>query len=72
MLAGFGFLYSLVGVGLGQALAAAEAGETVTLGHPLGPLTFRLSAREALSLGGTLRLGLDLEQVRQVPDDREP
>ncbi|WP_092264589.1 ABC transporter ATP-binding protein [Deinococcus reticulitermitis] len=64
-----------LGVGEAYPLLARqpdEAGETVTLGHPLGPLTFRLSAREALSLGGTLRLGLDLEQVRQVPDDREP
>ncbi|CAM3772581.1 ABC transporter ATP-binding protein [Deinococcus frigens] len=52
---------------------ATEAGETVTVAHPLGPLTLNLSAREAgLLEGGSLRLEMNEARVRQVADDRHP
>ncbi|CAM3652289.1 ABC transporter ATP-binding protein [Deinococcus saxicola] len=51
---------------------ATEAGETVTLAHPLGPLTLNLSTREAgLIDGQTLRLAVDMARVREVGDDRQ-
>ena len=50
-----------------------EAGETVTVAHPLGPLTLNLSAREAGMIDGqTLRLAVDDARLRRVPDDRQP
>ena len=52
-----------------------DTGETVTLAHPLGPLTLHLSVREAALLGAVragdpVRLGLDPALMREVPDDR--
>ncbi|AIZ46337.1 ABC transporter ATP-binding protein [Deinococcus radiopugnans] len=48
-----------------------EAGETVTVAHPLGPLTLNLSAREARLLDGTgLRLEMNEGRLRTVADDR--
>ncbi len=50
---------------------ATEAGETVTVAHPLGPLTLNLSAREVGMLNGQrLRLEVAMTQVREVTDDR--
>ncbi|WP_423777531.1 ABC transporter ATP-binding protein [Deinococcus wulumuqiensis] len=53
-----------------------ETGETVTLAHPLGPLTLHLSVREAALLGGAqpgdlVRLALEQSLLQEVPDDRQ-
>lgn len=49
-----------------------DTGTSVTVQHPLGPLTLHLSAREAADLGGgSLRLTLDPARVLMLPDDRE-
>ena len=50
----------------------SETGETVTLAHPLGPLTLSLSPREAAAASGDeLRLTVPSAALLQVPDDRE-
>ncbi len=50
---------------------ATEAGETVTVAHPLGPLTLNLSVREVGMIEGqTLRLAVAEARVREVVDDR--
>lgn len=53
-----------------------DTGETVTLAHPLGPLTLHLSVREAALLGGAqpgdpVRLALTQSLLQEVPDDRQ-
>ncbi|GGM12658.1 ABC transporter ATP-binding protein [Deinococcus aerophilus] len=48
-----------------------ESGETVTVSHDLGSLTLNLSSREVGALAhDRLRLRVEPEQVRRVPDDR--
>ncbi|GHF55069.1 ABC-type Fe3+/spermidine/putrescine transport system ATPase subunit [Deinococcus metalli] len=65
-----------VRVGMGAAVPVTaqqptERGRTVTVAHPLGPLTLHLSAREsALIDGNTLRLDVNLTSLLDVPDDR--
>ncbi len=50
---------------------ATEAGETVTVGHDLGPLTLTLSSREVGALAhDRLRLRVEPGPLRRVPDDR--
>lgn len=65
-----------VRLGEGEALPltarqATGAGETVTVTHPLGPLTLNLSAREVGWIDGQrLRLDVEMARVRAVKDDR--
>ena len=48
-----------------------EAGETVTLAHPLGPLTLFLSPREAAAVSGdALSVTVPAAALLTVPDDR--
>ncbi|EYB67794.1 ABC transporter [Deinococcus phoenicis] len=54
------------------ARQTTDTGTEVTVGHPLGPLTLHLSAREAADLcGDSLRLTVDPARVLTLPDDRE-
>lgn len=61
-------------LGVGEACPitarqVTEAGETVTVVHPLGPVTLHLSAREAALVGESLRLTLEPGALLRVPDD---
>ena len=47
-----------------------ELGETVTVQHPLGPLTLHLSVRELSLAGEHLALEVNPNRVQSVPDDR--
>lgn len=61
-------------LGVGEACPVkarhlTEVGETLTVVHPLGPVTLHLSAREAALVGESLRLTLDSAALLRVPDD---
>lgn len=66
-----------VRVGVGEpypviSRQVTEVGATVTVGHPLGPLTLKLSAREARAVQNDHLLAtVDHSSVQVVPDDRE-
>lgn len=53
-----------------QTRHPGEAGEAVTVAHPLGLLHLHLSPREAAQVGETVRLTLPPEALLEVPDDR--